>query len=73
MGVMAQYYGLPWLSFRAVTWHEHEEGQPGYSLPDILPDEGANIHPNERGHGCEPSVLSPGERSVCRPSLVADA
>ena len=51
LGVMAQYYGLPWLSFRAVAWHENRAGAPGYTLADIMLDGGGDIHPNERGHG----------------------
>ena len=51
MGVMAQYYGLPWLSYRAVSWHEYMENQPGFSLNEtFLGDD--YLHPNERGHGC---------------------
>lgn len=49
---MAQYYGLPWLSYRAVSWHERQEGQPGFSPEDTMLVDGGNIHPNVRGHGC---------------------
>ena len=49
---MAQYYGLPWLSFRAVTWHESQEQQAGYAVEDMMLEGGGDIHPNERGHGC---------------------
>ena len=50
MSVMTQYYGLPWLSYRAVSWHEHAGGQPGFGLPEnfLVND---YLHPNERGHG----------------------
>lgn len=54
MGVFAQYYGVPWLSFRAVTWHEYHSGQKGYALEDFMLG-GGGFHPNARGHKYEPS------------------
>ena len=59
MGVMAQYYGLPWLSYRAVAWHEQQRGQPGFSLPETMLEGGRDIHPNERGHGCGTGTQNP--------------
>ena len=56
MGIFAQYYGLPWLSFRAVTWHEHQRGEKGYAMEDFLLG-GNGIHPNARGHGYVASSL----------------
>ena len=53
LGVFAQYYGLPQLSLRDVVWHETEAGAPGFALEDIMLPNGGNIHPNERGHGCD--------------------
>lgn len=62
MGVMAQYYGLPWLSYRGVAWHEYMEGQPGFSLNETFLGNDY-LHPNERGHGCG-TILSPIQRAT---------
>lgn len=56
LGAFAQYYGLPWLSFRAVTWHEHQGGQKGYTLADFLIN-GGGFHPSANGHGYTPYTL----------------
>ena len=47
LGVLAQYYDIPWLSFRGVTWHDLHAGTPGFAFDDIMWN---GHHPNLRGH-----------------------
>ncbi|KAF8057926.1 hypothetical protein HT031_005872 [Scenedesmus sp. PABB004] len=50
-GVLAQYYGLPWLSVRAAVWQGLMAGWPGFGVADFfLAGEAEQRHPNERGH-----------------------
>lgn len=57
-GVLAQYYNIPWLSYRDAVWHEYFADTPGFKRHEIFPvDE--ERHPTPLGHRCgRPSTLS---------------
>ena len=53
-----QYYDLPRLSWRALTWEFMQRGRPGWNLTELMePDE---RHPTNFGHRCWP----------CRPAVL---
>jgi len=54
MAPMAQYYDLPWLSWRALVWEKLKRKKPGWTTADLMAAD--KRHPNDRGHTC-----------VCRP------
>mmetsp|Transcript_14450 Transcript_14450/g.42117 ORF Transcript_14450/g.42117 Transcript_14450/m.42117 type:complete len:511 (-) Transcript_14450:435-1967(-) len=47
-GALAQYYDVPWLSFRNTVWFSHLAGEPGFQWSDLLRDD--RLHPNDAGH-----------------------
>jgi hypothetical protein len=50
-GVLAQYYGLPWLSFRNAVWQGLLADRPGFSRLQLFPlDEAEERHPTALGH-----------------------
>ena len=51
-GVLAQYYSLPWLSFRDATWRSMRQNVSGFSMDDIMAMPRNDHHPNDRGHLC---------------------
>lgn len=59
LGVLAQLYSVPWLSFRSVLWERYQRGVKGYSVEEIMLEGGADIHPNAYGHLCEPRTPPP--------------
>ncbi|GAX83233.1 hypothetical protein CEUSTIGMA_g10659.t1 [Chlamydomonas eustigma] len=49
-GSMAQYYSVPWLSYRNAVWHDVEHPTPSHphgNWESISPD---HVHPNDLGH-----------------------
>ena len=50
LGVFAQLYSLPWLSFRGVVWRRQQRNAPGYSIPELMLPGGGDKHPNPYGH-----------------------
>lgn len=48
-GVLAQYYGLPWLSYRNAVWHGLMQDLPGYRRYEMFPAEDER-HPTALGH-----------------------
>ena len=49
-----QYYDLPRLSWRALTWEAMTRGRPGWSVEDIFG--GDERHPSQFGHRCQPPL-----------------
>lgn len=48
MAPMAQYYDLPWLSWRALVWEKLKRKETGWTTADLMaPDK---RHPNDLGH-----------------------
>lgn len=52
-GVLAQYYSIPWLSYRDAVWHEYFADTPGFKRYEIFPV-GEERHPTPLGHRCGP-------------------
>jgi hypothetical protein len=52
LGLFAQMYGLPWLSFRGAVWKRQQRNVPGYSIPELMLPGGGDKHPNPYGHQC---------------------
>lgn len=50
--MLAQYYQLPWLSMRDAMWHEVVAAAPGFTVPEIYPEQEQDMqrHPSELGH-----------------------
>jgi hypothetical protein len=64
--VLAQYYSIPWLSYRDAVWHEYFANTPGFKRYEIFPvDE--ERHPTPLGHRCGPLDAV----SVCLPASAA--
>ncbi len=51
-GVLAQYYSLPWVSFRDATWRSLRQNASGFSMDDIMALPRNDHHPNDRSHLC---------------------
>jgi len=51
-GVLAQYYSLPWVSFRDATWRSLRQNVSGFSMDEIMALPRNDHHPNDRGHLC---------------------
>lgn len=47
--MLAQYYSIPWLSYRDAVWHEYMADVPGFSRYEIFPME-EERHPTPLGH-----------------------
>jgi hypothetical protein len=47
--VLAQYYGLPWLSYRDTIWHEYLANAPGFQRLEVFPAD-EERHPTPLGH-----------------------
>ena len=56
-GVLAQYYSLPWVSFRDATWRSLRQNVSGFSMDEIMALPRNDHHPNDRGHLCAPRML----------------
>lgn len=52
LGVFAQLYSLPWLSWRGAVWKRQQRGAAGYTLPEMMLAGGGDKHPNPYGHQC---------------------
>ena len=50
LGLFAQLYSLPWLSFRGVLWERQQRGAKGYAVEDVMLAGGGDKHPNAYGH-----------------------
>lgn len=50
LGLFAQLYSLPWLSFRAVLWERQQRGAKGYSVEEVMIPGGGDMHPKPYGH-----------------------
>uniref|UniRef100_A0A383WNE5 SGNH hydrolase-type esterase domain-containing protein n=1 Tax=Tetradesmus obliquus TaxID=3088 RepID=A0A383WNE5_TETOB len=48
-GVLAQYYGLPWLSYRNLVWQGLMQDTPGFSRFELFPPD-EQRHPTPLGH-----------------------
>lgn len=48
-GVLAQYYSIPWLSYRDAVWHDYMAENPGFRRYEIFPVE-EERHPTPLGH-----------------------
>lgn len=48
-GVLAQYYSIPWLSYRDAVWHEYMAEAQGFKRLQIFPYE-EERHPTPLGH-----------------------
>lgn len=48
-GVLAQYYSIPWLSYRDAVWHDYMANTPGFKRYEIFPRE-EERHPTPLGH-----------------------
>ena len=59
--MLAQYYSLPWVSFRDATWRSMRQNVSGFSMDDIMALPRNDHHPNDRGHlcACSDSLFSP--------------
>ena len=51
-GVLAQFYSLPWVSFRDATWRSMRQNVSGFSMDEIMALPRNDHHPNDRGHLC---------------------
>ena len=56
-GVLAQYYSLPWVSFRDATWRSLRQNVSGFSMDEIMALPRNDHHPNDRGHLCASMTL----------------
>ncbi len=65
LGVFAQLYSLPWLSFRGVVWERQQRGAKGYAIEDIMLPGGGDKHPNPYGHKCPPPHPPPAHTPPC--------
>ena len=65
LGLFAQMYGLPWLSFRGAVWKRQQRNVPGYSIPELMLPGGGDKHPNPYGHQCAPHLLPGMPLSLC--------
>lgn len=65
LGVFAQLYSLPWLSFRGVVWGRQQRGAKGYAIEDIMLPGGGDKHPNPYGHKCPPPHPPPAHTPPC--------
>lgn len=50
-GVLAQYYSIPWLSYRDAVWHDYFADSAGFKRYEIFPTD-EERHPTPLGHRC---------------------
>lgn len=77
LGVFAQLYSIPWLSFRGVVWKRQQRSAPGYSISELMLPGGGDKHPNPYGHQMLADLVAgllqrAGEGLLTRPFTPAD-
>lgn len=55
IGVLAQYYNLPWVATRSAVWPDFLKNATGYALDDLVIQD--HTHPTDRGHAIMADLL----------------